>query len=259
VSLTLATDELLAELVPLERVAGVTALADDVEISNVAGRYPASIPRLKDTDAERIITLGPDLVCVAPYNTADFLKLLERSGLPTYRNDTVHSLDEIEIGIRALGERVGEPDHAATLVAQMRGQRQELANRLKGVARRPRVLYWSAGFTAGRGTTLDDILREAGAANVAAELGLHGSVALDPERVVTADPDWILLARWSADEREGPIDRHPILRQLPAVREGRVIRIEGRYLTSVSHHALEAVERLARRLHPDRFGPGTVP
>jgi iron complex transport system substrate-binding protein len=252
-SLTLATDELLIELVPLERMAGVTYLADDPQISNVAGRYPASIPRLRDNSPERVLGLAPDLVCVAPYNSADFLKVLERSGLAVYRNEAYHRLDEIARGITALGERVDEPERAHALVERMRLRRTQLAERLSGVSRRPRILYWSAGFTSGEGTTLDDIIQEAGAINVASERGLKGPAEISPEQVIAADPEFILLGQWSADERASRIENHPLLRNLGAVRENRVILIEGRYLLTVSHHAVEGAEQLARRLHAERF------
>jgi iron complex transport system substrate-binding protein len=255
-SLTLATDELLIELVPLERMAGVTYLVDDPQISNAAGRYPALIPRLRDSSPERVLGLAPDLVCVAPYNSADFLKVLERSGLAVYRNEAYHGLDEIARGITALGERVGEPERARILVEEMRGRREQLAERLRGISRRPRVLYWSAGFTAGQGTTIDDIIREAGAINVAAERGLKGPAEIGPEQVIASDPEFILLGQWSADERASRIENHPLLRNLGAVRKNRVIPIEGRYLLSVSHHAVEGAEQLARRLHAERFDAG---
>lgn len=252
-SLTLGTDEILAELVQPERIVCVTYLADDPEISNVSGFYPKQIPRLKDTDPERVIGLNPDLVCVAPYNSADFLKVLERSGLSAYRNEACHSLDEIEAGILDLGKRVGEPGRAAEVVGRMRIRRKQLVRQVHDVAHRPRVLYWSAGFTAGRGSTMDDIIREAGGSNVAAEKNLDGSAEISPEQVIAADPEYIVQSRWSADEREGQIENHPLLRNLRAVQEKRVIAIEGKYLTSVSHFAVEGAERLARQLHPDRF------
>ena len=89
--------------------------------------------------------------------------------------------------------------------------------------------------------------------NVAAELGLEGSAEISPERVVAADPEIVLLSRWKADERQSQVANHPILRQLRAVRESRVIAIEGRYLTSVSQFVVEGAERSARALHPGRF------
>ncbi|SIO04444.1 iron complex transport system substrate-binding protein [Singulisphaera sp. GP187] len=257
VSLTLGTDELLAELVPIERVVAVTVFADDAGISNVSGRYAKEIVRVNDANPERIIALTPDLVCVAHYNSADSLKLLERSGLSIYRNDFVNSMAEIEAGLVRLGERVGEPARAHALVERMRERRRRLAERLGAVVHRPRVLFWSAGYTSGLRSTIDEVIREAGGVNVAADLNLEGSAELAPERVVAADPDVVLLSYWKEDERQGQIASHPILRQLRAVREGHVIAIESRYLTSVSPYVVEATERLARALHPDRF-PGAA-
>lgn len=253
VSLTLGTDEMLSELVPIERVVAVTVFADDVGISNVAEHYPKEIVRVNDANPERLIALAPDLVCVAPYNSADSLKLLERSGLSIYRNDFVHDMAEIEAGLIRLGERVGEPDRAQALIARMRERRRHLSDRLRDVAHRPRVLFWSAGFTSGLRSTIDEVIREAGGVNVAAELGLVESAEIAPERVVAANPDVVLLSRWNEDEQQAQIASHPILRQLRAVREGHVISIESRYLTSVSPFVVEATERLARALHPEKF------
>jgi iron complex transport system substrate-binding protein len=243
----------LADLVPVERIVGVTFLADDPEISNVAGHYPARILRLRDMNVERIVALAPDLVCVAPYNTADALRLLERSGLALYRNEAIEGIDAIAAGVSRLGARVGEPDRARTLVTSLQAQRRRLADRLQDLPQHPRVLYWAAGVTAGRGTTIDDIIRAAGGVNVAAELGLEGSPEISPEQVVATNPEIVLLPRWKAEEQHGAITNHPILRQLPAVREGRLVTIEGRYLTSVSPHVIAGAEHLARALHPGRF------
>lgn len=252
-SLTLGTDEILAELVSPDRIVCVTNLADDREISNVAGIYPPPVPRLRDSDPERIIGLNPDLVFVAPYNSADFLQVMERSGLPVYRNEAVTGIEQIETAIRDVGKRVGEEERADALVQRMRQRRQRLAEQLRDIPRRPRVLFWCAGFTAGKETTIDDIIREAGGVNVAVERSLAGSAAIAPEHVIAADPDYILLSRWSGDEREGRIENHPLLRNLRAVREKRVIALEARYLTSVSHFVMDGAERLAAQLHPDRF------
>lgn len=255
-SLTLGTDEILSELVPPERIACVTYLADDREISNVPGFYPAQVPRLRDADPERIIALNPDLVLVAPYNSADFLKVIERSGLPVYRNDAFFSIDQIETGILDLGKRVGEETRAQDLVQRMRDRRKRLADKVADVARRPRVLFWSAGMTAGTRTTINDIIREAGGVNVAAETKLSEPAEIAPERVIAADPDYILLSHWSADARENRIENHPLLKNLRAVQEKRVIVIEGRTLTSVSQFVVDGAEQLAARLHPERFRVG---
>jgi iron complex transport system substrate-binding protein len=253
VSLTLATDEMLAALVPPGRVVGVTALADDPGVSNVPGVYPGTTRRLREANAEQIIALRPDLVCVAGYNTADSLRLLERAGLSIYRNESVHTIAEVEAGLVRLGDRVGAPARARAVVGRMRDRLHALEERLKGEAHRPRVLYWSAGYTSGKGSTIDDIIRAAGGVNVAAELGLEGSAEIAPERVVAADPEFVLVSRWEADVSQGQVENHPILRRLPAVRAGRVLGIESRYVTAVSQYVVDGAERLARALHPGRF------
>ena len=145
-SLTLATDEMLAELVPTERIVCVTYLADDPEISNVPGRYPERTPRLATRTRSGSWPSPPTWSVCAPYNTADSLKLLERSGLSIYCNDGFHTIAEIEAGVQQLGERVGEPERARKLVEHMRDVRRRLADRLHDLPHRPRVLYWSAGL-----------------------------------------------------------------------------------------------------------------
>lgn len=252
-SLTLASDEVLAELVPFDRVACVTRLADDREISNVSGIYPSGIPRLQAASVEKVLAMKPDLVCVASYNSADFLTVIEHAGLTVFRSPDCRTMDEIEDSILNLGRHVGKPLRARQVVDRMRDRRQRLAERLRGAAERPRVLFWSAGFTAGRKTTINDIIRESGGRNVAAENGLEGSTAIAPEQVIAADPDYVLLCEWSTDEREGQIKNHPLLRNLKAVRENRVIAVQGRYLTAVSHFVVEGAERLAHVLHRDCF------
>ncbi|HEX3870749.1 MAG TPA: ABC transporter substrate-binding protein [Pirellulales bacterium] len=252
-SLTLATDEILSELVPTKRIVCVTNLVDDPEISNVANFYPDQIPRLRDADLERIMAIEPDLVCVASYNSADFLKIMDRAGISLYRNEAYHTLDEIEAGIVALGKCVGEPERAQGVAGRMRSRRAQLADRLRGLSHRHRVLFWSAGFTSGQGTTLDDIIREAGAINVAAENGMKGSQEISPERIIASDPDFIVLANWTADDRHADIKNHPLLRNLRAVSANKTIVIDARYLLCVSQYVVEGAERLARALHPDRF------
>ena len=82
---------------------------------------------------------------------------------------------------------------------------------------------------------------------------MTGSANL-PEQVIAADPDYILLS-YGPPTQGRRIENHPLLRNLRAVREKRVLSIEARYLTTVSHFVLDGAERLAAKLHPDRCGP----
>ncbi len=249
-SLTLATDEMLAALVEPERVVGVSRFVDSAGISNVVGRYPASIPRIR-ADLERIIALRPDLVCVASYNTADFLELLGKSNLPVFKHGDTNSLAGVMQALTALGERVGAQARAKRVVADMERRLSELRTALDSLSVRPKVLYWSDGWTAGGRTTVGEMIERAGGVNVAADL--EGMKELSIERALAADPDVLLLVAWQAGKPATAEDLPPTLRALRAVREGRVLSVEGRYLSAVSQFAVDGAEHLARKLHPECF------
>jgi iron complex transport system substrate-binding protein len=106
-SLNLTADEILVEILPPERLVAVTAFADEDGTSNILGRVPPGVVRFPKTDMERLVAVRPDLVVVSEYTDADFLKLLERSGLRYHRMEGLGSLSGIRAAILALGQAVG--------------------------------------------------------------------------------------------------------------------------------------------------------
>ena len=108
----LGADELLAELVTVDRVVGVSAYADDRSSSNCHDAYPAALPRLR-ADPEPIIALAPDLVCVASITAADSLRLLIGAGLPVLRWSRFDSFADVLDVIQVMGAAVGEEARAA--------------------------------------------------------------------------------------------------------------------------------------------------
>ena len=248
-SLNLAADEVLAEILPVERLVGVTALVDEKGTSNALGRVPAGIPRFRKADLERLLSVRPDLVIVSEYTDADFLKLLEQSGVRHHRMQGLNTLAGIRQAVLDLGDAVGERAGADRLVARFDATLRTLEARLKG-ASRPRVLYWAGGLTAGGDTAIGSVITCGGGANLGAELGLHGIAPVGAERAFAAEPDRILVGEgWQSLEG---LRRHPLLSQLAAVREGRVLTMPTELLVSLNHHSATACWDLAHRLHPER-------
>lgn len=248
-SLNLAADEVLVELVPVERLVAVTAQGDEKGMSNVAGRLPAGVPRFFRADLERLIALRPDLVVVSEYTDPDFLSLLERSGIAYHRMQGLRSLAGYRQAILDLGHAVGAGDRARGLVERFDGSLRDLAGRLEGV-RRPRVLYWASGMSAGADTAIGALIQCGGGVNVASDLGLSGISPISAERAFLANPDRVLIGVWP-----GVLDSlsaDPLLSRLPAVAEGRVDQMPTELLVAVSHHAADACWDLAARLHPGR-------
>jgi iron complex transport system substrate-binding protein len=255
-SLNLTADELLTEMLPPARLVAVTRWADDAEMSNVAGRVPKGAERLPRADIERLVALRPDLVVVSEYTDADFLRLLEKSGLRFHRMSGLASLAGIRAAILDLGRAVGAEDAATRLVARYDARLTDLARRLAG-APRPRVLYWADPHTAGKSTSFGAIIEAAGGVNVAAEMGLTGIVPLPGERAFAAEPDVFLVTAGSG--AAVALRHHPLLSRTRAVRDGRIVEMPNRLLVALSDHAADACWWLASRLHPARVSEAPPP
>jgi iron complex transport system substrate-binding protein len=254
-SLNLTADEILVEILPSRRLVAVTAWADDPHMSNVAGRVPSSAYRFQKSNLERLVALAPDLVVVSEYTDADFLHLLEGSGLRHHRMTGLNSLAGYRAALLDLGRAVGAPEAAARLAARYDAVLTELSRRLLGAAP-PRVLYWADPHTAGEGTAFDALIEAAGGRNVGRELGLKGIMPVGAERAFLADPDVILVGTWEG--AASSLKEHPLLSRMRAVGEGRVVEMPTELLVTLSHHAAEACWYLGHALHPDRV-PRALP
>ncbi len=254
-SINLSADEVLAEILPLERLVSVTRWADEKGTSNVVGRIPPQVHRFVKSDLEQLVALRPDLVVVSEYTDADFLKLLERSGLRVYRMQGLNSLPGLRAALLELGRAVGEEEAAHRLVARFDAKLAELSRRL-AEAKRPRVLYWSANMTAGADTAIGALIEAAGGINVGREMGVMGIAPPGAERAFVADPDVVLVGTWP--QAEEALTDHPLLAQMRAVREGRIVVLPTERLVALSQFTADAAWSLAHLLHPDRV-PEALP
>jgi iron complex transport system substrate-binding protein len=248
-SLNLTADEVLVEIVPIDRLVAVTAAADDVGTSNVVGRVPASVARFRKADLERLVALSPELVVVSEYTDPDFLYLLERSGLRYHRMEGLRGLAGNREAILRLGAAVGAAAGAEKLVARYDAVLADLGQRLRDVAR-PRVLYWASGMTAGGDTAIGSLIESAGARNVGAEIGVVGIGPVGAERAFVADPDVVLIGVWPG--ARASLVQHPLLSRLRAVREGHIVEMPTELLVTLSQHGADASWHLAWALHPGR-------
>jgi iron complex transport system substrate-binding protein len=248
VSQTLGADEILFAVVPPDRLVGLSALARDAKYSNVvaeAARHPA--PSVDGP--EDILRLKPDVIFVATYSRAETVELLAATGAPVYRLASFDTVEGVMGSIRAIGDVVGEPEAAARLVASMRARLAAVVARRAGHPK-PRVLSYSGGFTAGRDTSFDDMVRYAGGVNEAAARGLTKFPKLSAEQVLAWNPD-VLVSGVLPGERDALRARlmhAPGLAQTTAARKGQIVLIdEPRYL-AVSQYMVDAVEQLADSL-----------
>lgn len=250
VSLNLAADEILLALTPPERIAALTSLADDPRFSNVA-TAARRIPHRVHSNAEHVIALQPDLVIVSAFTSAAVKTPLRDAGVLLLELSRFTSFTEIARNILAVGRATGDAEAAQALVAEME-------RRIGAV--RQRVLYYTAGaFTAGSGTTMDEIITAAGGSNAATEAGIHGWKQIAHEAIVVLDPAVVLVSGDSALRGlQESLLADPTLQDIAAVRHRRVYTVPRSYTSTVSHHIVRCVEAVAQVLHPDLFPAATV-
>jgi len=261
VSLSVVTDEILLSLVPRERVVGVSPNAADALNSHVS-TLAKGIPAVKREDTDAILSLQPDLVLSSTRTPKEVEDLLRRARVRIARVATPKGVDDIEAGIRLVAEAVQETEKGEALIAEMARQAHEL-ERLPAVGLRA-LYYTVGGWTAGRKTSIDMVLRSAGLKN-AVDFEGHRPVSL--EWVLKTNPDLILVG---AGYREGvgfaaSLGRDPRYAPLTAVQRGWVIELPVRDLFAISHFTTKASRELRAQMmrhgileKPERIVPLTL-
>ena len=263
VSLTLATDEMLMGLVDFSRIQGVTSLAVDPAISNVADRV-ASVPHKLEMNVETILSIQPDLVLVADWSDAGPVQQLRDAGVPVYLMKSGVTIASIEGKIERLALLAGEPARGRDMIRRMEERLQAVARRVSAIPRDRRLSvidYATWGSAQGRGSSWDEMLQRAGLIDGVGALAADewGQVPLSREKRLALDPDVLVLPGWVYNDPSGAaafyarVTRDPSLRGLRAVKSGRVYQMPERLKSTTSQYIAEAVEWLARTAYPERF------
>jgi len=211
---------------------------------------------------ERIVSLMPDLVLATKsINRRETVNALDRAGLPVYVTDDPHSLNEMIASVERIGNALGAEGSAVTVANDLRARLAELERHLANTTPR-RVLFvvWTDPLiSVGRNTFIADALLRAGGRSVvdaAAEwprIGLEEMVRLQPEFLVFASAH-------AGDMRRDIAALHtrPGWRDLEALRRENVVLLSDA-INRPAPRMVDAVEELARALHPEAFSSRDVP
>ena len=212
VSINLCTDQLVAELVPEDRIAALSRLAADPVLSAVAGRISGI--RLVRGTAEEVLSLQPDLVLTTRYSTPEVVALLRRLGVRVVFIDMASDLDGIRKAIRKVAEVTGSQDKGESLIADF--DRRIAAAAPRSPYRPTALAYHINSLTSGPGGLMDAALIAAGFRNAAASRNLGPAGRLPLETFVAHPPDLVVLAHDPAAFRTVTADnlRHSAFRDL---------------------------------------------
>jgi iron complex transport system substrate-binding protein len=222
-----------------------------VGVSDLARDLPGAAGKTRlggfSPDLERVAALAPDLVVVSRDGTDRAAwERLSAMGMNVLVTGGT-SLDGVLADIARVGDAIGEPGKAATLVASL--EARVAAAEARGRAHRGRtaiVLVWpDPPVVAGRATFVGDLLTRAGFTNaVPAGAGDWPRVSL--ETLAAWNPD--LVVRPATPENAEAFRaalEGDAFGVVPAVRAGRVAAIPGDILERPGPRLVDALERLA--------------
>jgi iron complex transport system substrate-binding protein len=207
---------------------------------------------------EEIVALKPDLVVVLTEGD-EFLRQMEAVRTPVLKLFP-RTYEKALEGMIVLGRVTGTEASARKRVASMRERTRKVQERVQG-ARPRRVLYEVDGtdparpWVAGPEGFYGAVLALAGGKNVfddlkgsALQVSTEQIVARDPEVIFFGDPKALMATRKVKHVRD-----RTGWAAITAVRQGDVFGFNSDRITRPGPRLIDALEEVARVLHPDRF------
>ncbi|MHB8066453.1 MAG: ABC transporter substrate-binding protein [Desulfobaccales bacterium] len=204
-------------------------------------------------NVEMILGLKPDLVVQGGVPKGmPALKKLETEGVPVAMF-APHDFPGLFSMIQRLGALTGRDEAAAALNRDLEGRLAAMARSLQGV--RPVRVFFEVRYlnllAAGRGSMVNDVITRAGGVNI-----VESSQRLAPfglEALLQAQPEVYVIQQGPMNRSPEDIYTRPYFQELGAVKARRVLVVEESLFSRPGPRSAEAVEQLARFLHPEAW------
>ena len=262
ISLTLATDEILPELVDLSVIQSMTTYSLDEGVSNILD-IAKKVPLKIDADVEKIISMKPDLVFVADWKEKKFVQQLRNAGIKVFQFKSPATIQDVKQNITDISRLLGETEKGQKLINSIDEKLSNVDNDLKSMdpTKKLTVMYYyfAYGSTYAKGTSLDDILSKAGLINMPTQKGLSMWPNISKEQIIAWNPDIILVPSWSYDKNKDPnklaedFKNDPSFKNLKAVKNNRVLMLPDRHLLDNAQYMADGVVDVAKAAYPDLF------
>lgn len=182
-----------------------------------------------DPYVEEIIHVNPQVIVLGASANVDADDLQSKTGIPVVTlayNDTALEDATFET-FQLLGELYGRPERAAELSEYLEGLQKDLKDRIANAAETPSVYVGGVSFKGAHGFEGTEAnygpFELAEANNLADTTGQTKAFDIDPEQVLTWDPDVIFLDFNGMELIEEDYKKNPdFYESLTAVKEGRV-------------------------------------
>jgi cobalamin transport system substrate-binding protein len=203
---------------------------------------------------ERIIALRPQLILVSTASQLEtFTRQLDEQEIAVYVTDP-HDLEGVFRSIAAIGDLLGQRSEGERVAGELRARAARVAEAVKA-SPRPSVFYQLSAeplYTAGRDSYITDLIARAGGRSVTSEVP-GAWPRYSEEAALGSRPEAIVMAT-GGSMGEANREIASALKKSPAAQAGRIIQINGDYLSRPGPRLVDGLEQIARALHPEAFG-----
>ncbi len=209
------------------------------------GKVPV-VGGTKKVDVRRVLDLGPDLiVAVREENSRECVEELRDAGVPVFLGSP-GTVEEATTMLRELAGLVGSP-RTEVVLGPIERTRERLANAPRASSpRRVFVPIWKNPYmSVGSDTYVHDVLATCGGENVCGGATRYPIVTL--EEVEAAQPEVVLLPDEPYPFSGEDLEEFYAL-DVPAVREDRVLLVDGKLLTWYGPRMAGSLTQLAALL-----------
>ena len=246
VALGASTAQIMWELGAQEKVVGMPVNPTTAYLNGSQSRTGIYQADQFTVATEQVVGLEPDIVLAPNIIPNETVEQLRGAGLTVYKFDFASSLGDVYDEINRTGQLIGTCEQANETVTNTTSQVNTIRSAVEGEDRQ-RVLYGadlSAGYVAGNGTFIHQVVETAGGDNIAANAGIQGYQQISPETVAQRDPEWIIVSNASTIPEGEP------WASTTAVQEDQVIEVNSNLISQPAPRVVTPMVAIARQLHP---------
>ena len=246
VSLDYCSDQYVLALADREQIVALSR--DATEVHSFYRERAVGIPQFHST-LEEILALKPDVVA-RNWAGSRHVNYLEKSGFLVASTGYGHRKGVLLNNIRVIGRALGQDKRAE----EKAGELDRRFDRLQNLPRKKQlVLYLTpSGYTAGKGTYVNELINLAGFRTMADEFDFSGWQQMPLELLTDRKPDLIIgsffdmksnhNSSWSLT-RHGFV--HRMLENIPVIYvPGKYLSCNGIFLADAAEYILGELERL---------------
>jgi len=210
---------------------------------------------------EKITAAAPDIIIgLVGWAEADIQKLADL-GVKIYIVEA-NTIDEIYMEITNMGKILAKDAEARELVDELKKQVETVSSKVAGLTedKKPKVFYevWNEPLmSAGKNTSINDLIEKAGGKNIVAADGLEGWPEYSIEKLIQNNPD-IIIAPVSLAPDVSTIIDDSRFSSINAIVNKKVYVVPDNPITRPSQNIIKGLTMFAQAIHPEIFGEFSV-